>query len=140
MSTHYDWNIRDCLLTDTEALLCLWKASETNPTLTDTPEGVERVISSDAAVVLVAEENGHIIGSAIGTFDGWRGNIYRLAVRLDARRRGVARSLVTEVEKRLAGLGAERTTALVEKTHPWATGFWDAAGYEMDGRMARYVK
>jgi len=31
-------------------------------------------------VVLFAEEEGHIVGTVIGGFDGWRGNIYRLAV------------------------------------------------------------
>ncbi len=35
---------------------------------------------------------------------------------------------------------AKRITALVERDHPWATGFWDAAGYDLDEGMARYVR
>jgi hypothetical protein len=40
----------------------------------------------------------------------------------------------------LVALGAQRITALVVGAHDDATGFWQAAGYEHDLRMARYVK
>jgi hypothetical protein len=48
--------------------------------------------------------------------------------------------LVAEVEKRLARRGARRITALVEKNHPSATGFWLAVGYGVDSRIARHVR
>ena len=48
--------------------------------------------------------------------------------------------LVAEAEKRMADLGARRITALVEKDHPWATGYWDAAGHEEHHLMARYFR
>src|SRR4051794_23836521 len=62
------------------------------------------------------------------------------SVHPDCRRRGVARALVAEVEKWLARQGAKRITALVEKDHPWATGFWQAVGYGVDQRIARHVR
>jgi ribosomal protein S18 acetylase RimI-like enzyme len=88
----------------------------------------------------VAEVGGQVIGSIIGTFDGWRGNIYRLAVQPDYRRRGVARALVAEVEKRLTRQGAKRITALVEKDNPSAMIFWEAVGYRVDERIVRRVR
>src|SRR5262249_31911775 len=48
--------------------------------------------------------------------------------------------LVAEVEKRLSTRGAKRITALVEKGHPWATGFWQAVGYGWDQRIVRHVR
>ena len=81
-----------------------------------------------------------IVGTLVAAWDGWRGNMYRLAVRADARRGGIARALVTAGEARLIALGAQRITALVIGSHEEATGFWLAAGYEHDVRMARYVK
>jgi ribosomal protein S18 acetylase RimI-like enzyme len=88
----------------------------------------------------VAEAEEQIIGSIIGTFDGWRGNIYRLAVHPDCRRRGVARALVAEVERGLAQQGAKRITALVEKDYPLPMAFWEAVGYRVDERIVRRVR
>jgi ribosomal protein S18 acetylase RimI-like enzyme len=108
--------------------------------VTDTLDEVQRLIEHGPGFLLVAEMDERVIGSIIGTFDGWRGNIYRLAVHPDFRRRGVARSLVRDAETQLRKQGVRRITALVEKDHPWAVGFWDAVGYDQDTRIARYVR
>ena len=81
--------------------------------------------------------------SVIGGWDGWRGNIYRLAVAPEARRVGLARRLVQEAERVLRAKGARRISALVERHEAHATGFWDALadrGWHRDDRMLRYVK
>jgi ribosomal protein S18 acetylase RimI-like enzyme len=124
---------------EVEAVLDLWRQAQATPSITDNAEDLRRVVDGPANV-LVAEVEGQIVGSIIGTFDGWRGNIYRLAVHPRVRRRGVARALVAEVEKRLARQGARRITALVEKDHPWATGFGTAVGYDRDTRIVRHVR
>ncbi len=97
---------------------------------TDTLEQVRVAVNHTAVSFLVAESECRITGTVIGTFDGWRGEIYRLAVLPEFRRRGVARMLVEAAENWMAEQGCQRITALVEKDHPWATGFWDAAGYQ----------
>ena len=58
-------------------------------------------MAENNADVLVAEVDVRVVGSIVGGFDGWRGNIYRLAVHPRFRRRGVARALVVEIESRL---------------------------------------
>ena len=86
---------------------------------------------------------GLIVGSVIGGWDGWRGNIYRLAVAPEARRAGLARQLVRAAEDALRAKGARRISALVERHEVHAVGFWDAladSGWRRDERMLRYVK
>jgi ribosomal protein S18 acetylase RimI-like enzyme len=134
------FSIRDCRLEDVEAVLLLWRQADATPGVTDTAEDLKRAISGSPAQVLVAEVEGRLVGSVIGTFDGWRGNIYRLAVHPDYRRKGIARALVAEVERRLMRDGAKRITALVEKDHTWAVRFWEALGYGSDHRIARHVR
>jgi RimJ/RimL family protein N-acetyltransferase len=132
--------IRGCKIEDADAVLELWRQADATPSVTDTAGDLQRVMASETAHVLVAEVDGRIIGSIIGTFDGWRGNIYRMAVHPSYRRRGIARALVAEVEKRLGQQGAKRITALVEKDHPWATDFWEAVGFGRDHRIVRHVR
>jgi ribosomal protein S18 acetylase RimI-like enzyme len=133
-------SIRVCRLEDIEVVLELWRQADTTPSVTDTADDLRRVVTASTAHVLVAEVGGRVIGSIMGTFDGWRGNIYRLAVHPDYQRQGVASALVVEVEKRLTRQGAKRITALVEKDHSWAMTFWEAVGYRVDERIVRRVR
>ncbi len=132
--------IRRCSAGDIESVLELWRLVDATASVTDTNHDLRRTINSGASSVLVAESDGGIIGSIIGTFDGWRGNIYRLAVHPEHRRRAIARRLVTEVEEWLRGQGVKRVGAVVEKDHPWATGFWDSTEFVLEPLDLRYVR
>jgi ribosomal protein S18 acetylase RimI-like enzyme len=137
--------IRRCNPTDCAGVIQLWKDADATPSITDTVDELRRTIAGGNAIVLIAiDDVGQIVGSVIGGWDGWRGNIYRLAVAPSARRLGIAAMLVNEVSARLAiEKGARRITALVEKAHLHATGFWDSMksdGYEYDPRLIRYIK
>jgi ribosomal protein S18 acetylase RimI-like enzyme len=133
-------SIRACRLENIDAVLELWRQADATPGVTDNADDLRRAVIESQAHVLVAEVEGQIVGSIIGTFDGWRGNIYRLAVHPDHRRQGVARALVSEVENWLTQQGAKRITALVEKDHPIAMTFWEAVGYRVDERIVRRVR
>jgi ribosomal protein S18 acetylase RimI-like enzyme len=132
--------IRRCRPEEAEAVLALWREAGATVSATDTVEDLRRAIEGSPAYVLVAESGGRLVGSVIGSFDGWRANLYRLVVRPECRRQGIARALVEEVTRCLAGQGARRACALVEKGHPLATGFWAGIGYALDPRMVRFVR
>jgi ribosomal protein S18 acetylase RimI-like enzyme len=135
--------IRPARSEEVEQVLGLWREAETTPSVTDNREAVLKLLAEPAAVLLVAEADGRLVGTVIGGWDGWRGNIYRLVVAPGYRRRGLARLLVAEADRSLHRMGAKRITALVEGDHPWATDFWDslaASGYRYDEGIRRYVK
>ena len=131
--------IRECRPEEAEALLALWQAAGTSPSVTDTITDIRGVIESSASV-LVAEVDLRIVGSLIAAFDGWRGNMYRIAVHPDYRRRGIGRALVAEGERCLAKLGVKRITALVEEKYPWAVEFWSSVGYEIEPGIIRFFR
>jgi ribosomal protein S18 acetylase RimI-like enzyme len=135
--------IRPARDNELSAVLRLWQEAEvTPPSVTDSIAGLTRLTNAPGGVLLVATIDDRIVGSVIGGWDGWRGNIYRLAVRREYRRRGIARRLVLEISDALFAKGAEIVSALVEHEHPWAMDFWKSLqdfGYELDPRFARYI-
>jgi len=78
--------IREGRLEGIVVVLELWRQADATPGVTDTADDLRRVIRDCPAVVLIAEVEGRLVGSIIGTFDGWRGSIYRLAVHPGCRR------------------------------------------------------
>jgi ribosomal protein S18 acetylase RimI-like enzyme len=133
-------SIRACPLEDIELVLELWRQAGATPSVTDTANDLRRAIADSPAHVLVAEVEDRVVGSIIGAFDGWRGNIYRLVVYPDCRRQRIPRALIAEVEKRLTGRGAKRITALVEKDQSGGMSFWETVGYRVDERIVRRVR
>jgi ribosomal protein S18 acetylase RimI-like enzyme len=89
---------------------------------------------------LVADDGGHIVGSVIAAWDGWRGELYRLAVSPSHRRAGLATKLVREGERRLLEQGARRISVLVLERAELAKAFWRSAGYRPDDAIRRAVR
>jgi ribosomal protein S18 acetylase RimI-like enzyme len=125
------------------AVLLLWQAAGvTPPSVSDSIEGLTTLIRTATALLLVAIIDDQIVGSVIGGWDGWRGNIYRLAVTPERQRKGIARRLVAEISRELFAKGATRLSALVEHEHQCAMEFWDSMSdlaYERDPKFARYI-
>jgi GNAT superfamily N-acetyltransferase len=69
--------------------------------------------------------------------DGWRGNMYRMAVHPDYQRRGVAGRFVEFAREWLRSIGCTRHRPRRGR-HAYATGFWESAGYTHDTAMRRY--
>ncbi|HVC70894.1 MAG TPA: GNAT family N-acetyltransferase [Acidimicrobiales bacterium] len=124
---------------DVPAVLALWVDAGTHRTSTDDTDAVKGLVARDHEALLIAEIDGRMVGTLIAGWDGWRGNLYRLAVVPDVRRRGIAAALVAEAERRFRSLGCRRVTALVVDADPHAVEFWTAVGYE-PYPMKRYVR
>jgi ribosomal protein S18 acetylase RimI-like enzyme len=135
-----DWMIRSATEQDIEPVLCLWDAADGPPSVTDTREGLLRLLATDREALLLAESNGVVVGSLIAAWDGWRGNFYRLAVHPDRRRQGIATALLQEGERRLRARGAVRLTAIVAEDDPAAVGLWQAVGYNKQQCRVRFVR
>jgi ribosomal protein S18 acetylase RimI-like enzyme len=119
----------------------LWaQARSKHASTPDRLDDVERLVAGFPAALLVAEWNGEIVGALIAAWDGWRGNMYRLAVRDGHRRAGIGLALTRAGEDYLGQCGASRVTALVAFDDEVAGGFWESAGYPKDREIGRRVR
>jgi ribosomal protein S18 acetylase RimI-like enzyme len=133
--------VRRCREDDVPAVLGLWASARSSHASTpDVREDVERLVEGSPAVLLVAESGGQVVGAVIAGWDGWRGNIYRLAVDDEHRRQGIGLRLARAAEKYFHNCGVRRVTALVAYDDETASAFWDAAGYPQDGDIGRRVR
>ncbi len=140
MDINDQWAIRSAGEEDIANLLDLWVMAGSVPSVSDSPEGLARLLATDPQALLVAELDGVLVGSLIAAWDGWRGSFYRLAVSPKHRRRGLATMLLRAGERRLRERGAVRLTAIVADDQAGAMGFWRAAGYECQQHRARFVR
>jgi ribosomal protein S18 acetylase RimI-like enzyme len=125
-----EFDIREARTDEVEAILALWQATGSGPSITDTPEHLAMVTEKAPDLFLVAEAGGRLVGSIIGGWDNWRGHIYRLAVHPEFRRRGLARALTDEIERRLRARGARRIYALAATKQEMGVKFWESLPYE----------
>lgn len=129
--------IRSARPDDIPAVLELWRA-ETVASATDSEEALRKLSAFEPGSLLVAERDGALVGAVIAAWDGWRGNLYRLAVGSRHRRRGIGRALIRAAEGHLREQGATRISALVFDADD-AIGLVEAVGAARDDRLVRFV-
>ena len=120
---------------DYETALQLWKNAGEGIGVgpSDQPAEIAKKLLRDPDLFLVAEDDGCLVGTVIGGFDGRRGMVYHLAVAPDYRRKGLANQLMDEVETRLRARGCRKAYLLVKQGNLIASAFYEKRGWgEMD--------
>jgi len=110
------------------------------PGRSDSPEEIEKKLTRDPDLFLVAETDGVLVGTVIGGFDGRRGFIYHLAVAAPYRNHGLATQLMDEVEARLCAKGCLKCYLLVHTDNDGAFRFYEKRGWEQMDFVRLYGK
>lgn len=128
-------------MADIDELLALWQeAAENESRPPDTREALVALLDRDPGALILAEDDGALVGSVIAGWDGWRCHIYRLAVHPACRRRGTATALLHAAEDRARALGVTRIDAMVLDTNDLGQQLWRARGYTRQNDWRRWVK
>jgi ribosomal protein S18 acetylase RimI-like enzyme len=129
--------VRELRLDDYDAVQRLWSEAglPVRPQGRDRLEKVAVELERGTALFLLAEAGGEVVGVVLGTNDGRKGWINRLAVAPAYQRRGIARLLVQEIEARLTALGLDITAALIESHNQTSLDFFQAIGYIHDAEI-----
>lgn len=127
---------------DYDQLIGLWEGAglKHHPQGRDSRDRILEELGTPMAIFLVAEADGGIVGSLLGTTDGRKGWMNRLAVRPDWQRRGVALALLKEMERRFDERGILVVCALIQGDNTPSRTFFIKAGYEEDLSVVYYSK
>lgn len=121
--------IRSFTLADTEQVIDLWHACGLTRPWNDPRRDIERKMTVQPELFLVAEDGGSVVGSVMAGYDGHRGWLYYLAASPERHGTGIGRALVTEAEERLTAMGCPKIQLMVRPDNVGARGFYDALGY-----------
>jgi len=119
--------IRDFKLEDIDAIVEILKLNDQYglPEV-DGPEAMRRVKACRAAIFLVYEMDGKVVGSIRGNYDGSRAIIHELSVHPTHQRQGIGTALVKEIVERFKERGAPTVSATVTEE---SLGFWQKVGF-----------
>jgi ribosomal protein S18 acetylase RimI-like enzyme len=115
---------------DTEAVVELWRAAGLTRPWNDPRRDIERKLTVQPELFLVAEADGEIVGSVMAGYDGHRGWLYYLAADPQRRGEGIGRALVAEAEAKLLAMGCPKVQLMVRPDNTAARGFYEALGYD----------
>ena len=118
---------------DYDGLVALWKASGLTyrPRGRDSRRAITSQLKRPTAVFLKATAGGMLVGAVLGSHDGRRGWINRLAVMPGRQKRGVGGALVKELERRLDRLGLLLVAVQVDKGNRRSLRFFKDLGYRL---------
>ncbi len=117
---------------DHTQVLALWEAVMFSPNgPNEEATNIARKLATQPGFFLVAEMDGQIVGSTVGSLErGW-GWIQKVAVHPDYQRRGIATQLVRRAEAEHAKLGAFRTVLLTRDDNTAGRALYEQLGYNV---------
>ena len=116
-----------------DEMVALWRRSGLSykPKGRDSREAVSIQMKNDPELFLGAFDREKLVGVVIGSYDGRKGWINRLAVDPAYRGRGIARTLIREVEGELKKKGTRIISALIEEGSEASIRLFKGCGYVM---------
>lgn len=91
---------------------------------------IHKQINNGITIFLVGEVNGTIVAAVLGTHDGRKGWINRLAVDPDFRRQHMAKRMVSKLEEKFQQMGLEVTVCLIEEENKTSMELFKSLGYQ----------
>jgi len=115
---------------DFAQVAAVWEEVEMWPHVGEDRAWFARALARNPGCALVYRENGTVIGTVVGAWDGLRGWIYHLAVTKPRQGEGIGNALLAAAEARLWQLGVQQINLMVYEHNPRVEAFYLRLGYE----------
>jgi ribosomal protein S18 acetylase RimI-like enzyme len=121
---------------DEGAVVALWERCGLTRPWNDPRKDIARKLAVQAELFLVGILEGGLVASIMAGYEGHRGWVNYLAVAPGHRRKGLARRLMEEVERRLLERGCPKINVQVRSANAEAMAFYRRLGYVADEAVA----
>lgn len=98
--------------------------------LDDSLEGITKFLDRNPTTCFVAELDNRIAGVILCGHDGRRGYIYHTAVKIDYRKRGIGKALVSTTLEALKKEQINKVALVVFATNGLGNEFWEHMGFK----------
>ena len=115
---------------DYDQVAILWEEAEMWPHVGEDRAWFERALARNPNCALVWREDGRVIGTVVGAWDGLRGWIYHLAVAKPHQNRGIGSKLLAAAEQKLKEMGVRQINIMVYQENAFAEALYRRRGYE----------
>lgn len=122
-------HVRSIQLSDCNPVTELLQNALSEECFESTIEPFSRQLSWDSDLIVVAEEQGEIVGTLIGTIEKNHGCYFRIAVHPEYRRRGIGKSLVSAMENKFQSRKVSDIFVAVDEHNAAALPLYEALGY-----------
>jgi len=125
--------IRAMKIDDYDSVVDVWKRAgiDYRPGGRESLDSMKRQMKAFGGLMLVAEDEGRVIGVALGSHDCRKGWINRLAVVPEMRRKGVANMLLARLEEEFAACGIGVVAALVSEDNMRSARMFKNSGFKL---------
>lgn len=123
--------IRSMTIEDYDGVYALWMTIKgfAIRSVDDAREGVERFLSRNPGISVVAAKDGEIVGSILCGHDGRRGCLYHVCVREDCRMRGIGKSMVVYCMDALEREHISKVSLIAFTKNDIGNAFWKGIGW-----------
>ena len=121
--------VRPIAEADLDQVTSLWQAAGVSRPWNDPAADIAFARRGPHSTILVAEQAGCVVASAMVGEDGHRGWVYYVAVDPALQGGGLGRAIMCAAEQWLAGRGVWKVQLLIREDNARARGFYERLGY-----------
>ena len=134
--------IRPATATDRSSVIALWETVfPDDPPHNAPPKVFDAKLAVQDDMLLVAVEDGAVVGTTMAGYDGFRGWLHKVAVSPQHQGRGLATALVRHAIRTLRSAGCIKVNLQIRATNLEVREFYESLGFEIEDNliMARHI-